>query len=118
MLSQLTIFHPRSSPSYFWKQEEGDYEAMIGELKGYKGAAKPGQLNRLRRRFQDIVAIDFFNSPLRSRVEQLLANADARRDSGIVADTRTSRRKKEFQKRTWITRPRPGIDRVSSAWLL
>jgi hypothetical protein len=95
-----------------------DYEAMIGELKRYKGAAKPGQLSRLRRRFQDIVAIDFFNSPLRSRVEQLLANADARQDSGVVGGTRTSRQKKEFRKRTWITRPRPGIDRVSSAWLI
>jgi Chromate resistance exported protein len=95
-----------------------DYEAMIAELKHYKGAAKPGQLSRLRRRFQDVVAIDFFNSPLRSRVEELLANADARQDSGVLSGTRTSRRKKEFQERTWITRPRPGIDRVSSAWLI
>jgi hypothetical protein len=95
-----------------------DYEAMIQELKRYKGASKPVQLSRLRRRFQEIVAIDFFNSPLRSRVEQLLANADARRDSGVVGGTRRSRQKKEFQKRTWITRPRPGIDRVSSAWLI
>src|SRR5712692_7267430 len=95
-----------------------DYEAMILELKRYKAAVKPGQLSRLRRRFQEISAIDFFNSPLRSRVEQLLANADARQDNGVVVGTRTSRRKKEFQKRTWMTRPRPGIDRVSSAWLI
>ena len=91
---------------------------MIGELKRYKGASKPGQLSRLRRRFQEIVAIDFFNSPLRSRVEQLLANVDARQDAGVVGGTRISRQKKEFQKRTWMTRPRPGIDRVSSAWLI
>jgi hypothetical protein len=94
-----------------------DYDAIIRDFKRYKGASKPGQLSRLRRRFQEIVAIDFFNSPLRSRVEQLLANADARQDTGVVRGTRTSR-KKEFQKRTWMTRPRPGIDRVSSAWLL
>ena len=61
----------------FLEARARDYEAIIGELKRYKGAAKTSQLNRLRRRFQDIVAIDFFNSPLRSRVEQLLANADA-----------------------------------------
>src|SRR6266851_1789645 len=95
-----------------------DYEAMILELKRYKGAVKPGQLSRLRRRFQEISAIDFFNSPLRSRVEQLLANADARQDTSVEGGRRTSRHKKEFQKRTWITRPRPGIDRVSSAWLI
>src|SRR6266852_246512 len=95
-----------------------DYEALIRELKRYKAASKPGQLTRLRRRFQKIVAIDFFSSPLRSRVEQLLANADARRDTGVAGGTRTARQKKEFQKRTWMTRPHPGIDRVSSAWLI
>jgi len=95
-----------------------DYEALIRELKGCKTASKPGQLSRFRRHFQEIVAIDFFNSPLRSRVEQLLANADARGDTGVPGGTRTSRQKKEFHKRTWMTRPRPGIDRVSSAWLI
>lgn len=29
-----------------------------------------------------------------------------------------SSRKRKFQNRTWMTRPRPGIDRVSSAWLI
>src|SRR6266536_1918877 len=95
-----------------------DYEAMIRELKRGKAAAKPGQLRRLRRRFQEIVAIDFFNSPLRSRVEQLLASADARGDASLTGGARASRQKKEFQKRTWVTRPRPGIDRVSSAWMI
>ena len=95
-----------------------DYEALIRELKRYQNALKPGQLSRLRRRFEEIVAIDFFNSPLRSRVEQLLANADARPDTAAAAGKRTSHQKKEFQKRIWMTRPRPGIDRVSSAWLI
>ena len=95
-----------------------EYAAIILELKRNKGASRPGQLSRLRRRFEETIAIDFFNSPLRSRTEQLLANADARRDPDGAGGKRTSRRKKEFQKRTWITRPRPGIDRVSSAWLI
>jgi hypothetical protein len=101
----------------FLEARSRDYEAMIRELKRSKAAAKRGQLSRLRRRFQEIAAIDFFNSPLRSRVEQLLANADARQDAG-VRGTHTSRQKDEFQKRIWMTRPRPGIDRVSSAWLI
>jgi hypothetical protein len=101
----------------FLEARAKDYEAIILELKRYKGASSPGQLSRLRHRFEEIVAIDFFNSPLRSRVEQLLANADARRDTH-AAGKPTSRQKKEFQKRTWMTRPRPSIDRVSSAWLI
>jgi hypothetical protein len=108
----------RELSELFLEARGKDYEAMIRELKRHKGALKPGQLSRLRRRFEEIVAIDFFNSPLRSRVEQLLANADARPDTAAAAGKRTSRQKKEFQKRTWMTRPRPGIDRVSSAWLI
>jgi hypothetical protein len=108
----------RELSELFLEARGKDYEAMIRELKRHKGALKPGQLSRLRRRFEEIVAIDFFNSPLRSRVEHLLANADARPDTAAAAGKRTSHRKKEFQKRTWMTRPRPGIDRVSSAWLI
>jgi hypothetical protein len=95
-----------------------DYDAVMRELKRCKTASKPGQLSRLRRRFQEVVAIDFFNSPLRSRVEQLLANADARLQANVATGRRTSRQKQQFQKRVWMTRPRPGIDRVSSAWLI
>src|SRR5207247_10281441 len=72
----------------------------------------------LRLRFQDICCSDVFNSRLRSRVAPLSANADARQDSGVVGGTRRSHQKREFQKTTWITRPRPGIARVSSAWLI
>jgi hypothetical protein len=95
-----------------------DYEAIILELKRSKGALKPGQLSRFHRRFEEIVAIDFFSSPLRSRVEQLLANADARHGVKAAGNKGMSRRRKDFQKRIWMTRPRPGIDRVSSAWLI
>jgi hypothetical protein len=65
----------RDLSELFLEARGKDYEAIILELKRYKGASRPGQLSRLRRRFEEIVAIDFFNSPLRSRVEQLLANA-------------------------------------------
>jgi hypothetical protein len=35
---------------------------------------------------------------------------------GLIGKGRVS--KMEYQERAWITRPRPGIDRVSSAWLI
>ncbi len=117
-VESIDNFPSKELSEIFLEARGRDYDAMIRELKRYKGGSKPGQLSRLRRRFQEIAAIDFFNSPLRSRVEQLLASADAQQDTGVVGGARPSRRKKEFQKRTWMTRPRPGIDRVSSAWLI
>jgi hypothetical protein len=71
-------------------------------------------LSRLRRRFQEIAATDFFANPLHGRVEAVLASADE-------ADASSPKRKAkaaEYRNRVWITRPRPGIDRVSSAWLI
>ncbi len=96
-----------------------DYEKLIAELKKRAGKNKgePGEIARLRRRLQEIAAIDFFNSPLRSRAEALLESADSVGQSkGIPASARKLR--KEYVGRAWVTRPRPGIDRVSSAWLI
>jgi hypothetical protein len=96
-----------------------DYEALTSELKKVltqSRAVRPARrLNRLRRRFQEITAIDFFDSPSRGRVEELLARAD---EPEKERGKNRKRRFGEYANRWWITRPRPGIDRVSSAWLI
>jgi hypothetical protein len=96
-----------------------DYDAVIRDLKKLGGKAKrdPAELARLRRRIQEIAAIDFFNSPLRGRAEALLKSADSIGTSKAIPAT-GRKFKKEYLDRTWVTRLRPGIDRVSSAWLI
>lgn len=92
-----------------------DYASLIDELKKIKRSADASsQIARFRRRFQEIAAIDFFDSPLRSRAEGLLTRAT---EPAIIHDS-ASGKTKNFRQRTWVTRPRPGIDRVSSAWLI
>ncbi len=92
-----------------------DYQAILREARNLRGNSLPNpKLTRLRRRFQEVVVIDFFTSPLRSRLEAVLAKAD---DSGFPAAP-AARTRKNFRGRTWVTRHRPGIDRVSSAWLI
>lgn len=96
-----------------------DYEALIADLKklGRKRKHEPGEIARFRRRLQEITAIDFFNSPMRGRAEALLESADSIGQSKVIP-TSGRKDKKEYLDREWITRPRPGIDRVSSAWLI
>lgn len=96
-----------------------DYEALIADLKkvGRKRKHEPGEIARFRRRLQEIAAIDFFNSPMRSRAEALLENADSIGQSKVIP-TSARKDKKKYLERKWITRTRPGIDRVSSAWLI
>ena len=103
----------------FLEARARDYEEIARNLRqmSAKVARSNGQLARLRRRLQEIMAIDFFKSPWRSRVEALLEKAEnpqpgPRLEKGKVPV------KKEFRGRVWITRPRPGIDRSASAWLI
>jgi hypothetical protein len=73
-------------------------------------------LNRIRRRFLEIQDIDFFENSWRGRVEALLIRLD---EPEVAASGRSLKSKAgEYNNRVWMTRPRPGIDRVSSAWLI
>jgi hypothetical protein len=97
-----------------------DYQKLTHEAKrllALPPTRRPsGRLNRIRRRFLELTDIDFFENPLRARLEKLLAQAD---ESEAARSWRDKKRKsREFLNRVWMTRPRPGIDRVSSAWLI
>lgn len=94
------------------------YEAMITELRKITRSkhSNTNGLARIRRKLREVNEIDFFNNPLRSRLEMLLAHAEDR--SSVEPVKAVDVKKKSYQKRIWITRPRPGIDRVSSAWLI
>jgi len=95
-----------------------DYDRLLSELKklvSLPHSQRPArQLSRLRCRFHEITASDFFGNPLRKRVETFLARAD---EVEAVSPKRKARLA-EHRHRIWVTRPRPGIDRVSSAWLI
>jgi hypothetical protein len=96
-----------------------DYQELIRELQKVSSVApykrSSSRMSRLRARFREIVEIDFFNSPLQKRVDELLARAD----TPPAAKDRTSKvHSKDYMDRLWVTRPRPGIDRSASAWLI
>jgi hypothetical protein len=75
------------------------------------------RLSRLRTRYQEITEVDFFDSPLQKRVGELLARADEARVSLNKPET-TQVDPRDYKKRLWVTRPRPGVDRSASAWLI
>lgn len=111
---------PERLEQLFIETRSHDYQKLLHELKtllSLAPARRPaGRLNRIRRRFPEIVEIDFFESPLRGRIEKLLTQAD---ESADEKPGRNQKRKpREYLNRLWMTRPYPGIDRVSSAWLI
>ena len=66
--------------------------------------------------------IDFFGGAGRDRVLTLLGQLEDRAAgsgrSPAPAATAESEQLSAYQKRLWITRPRPGVDRMASAWLI
>jgi hypothetical protein len=98
-----------------------EYQQLIGELEKFSSLPVQkravGRLSRLRSRFQEIVEIDFFDSPLQKRVGELLARADQGRVARRVPE-RARIDPKEYKNRVWVTRPRPGVDRCACAWLI
>jgi hypothetical protein len=102
---------------HFVSARSKEYAALARDLLRAlrKAAPTAAQQTRLRKRFQEIVERDYFGSPERAKVERLLAKMDARPQSPQAAPARG---RKEYRKRTWVTRHRPGIDRVASAWLI
>jgi len=103
----------------FRELRKPDYESLLREIRGLKRSV-PGfstQLSRFKRRYEDIVEIDFFECSLKTQAGMALRNAEHPIEA-TVAPRRGKVKKSEYQNRAWVTRPRPGIDRVSSAWLI
>jgi len=101
----------------FVEARSRDYQRLLHEAKKMlslrEAQRSKGGVTRIRRRMQELRDIEFFENPLRVRLEKVLAKLDQE------VTGRTRRRKSgEYVNRIWITRPRPGIDRVSSAWLI
>jgi hypothetical protein len=98
-----------------------EYQELIRQVQEFSDTPRPkqavGRLSRLRSRFQYIVEVDFFDSSLQKRVEELLAKADGARLTTNRAETRKINTQ-DYKNRVWVTRPRPGVDRCSSAWLI
>ena len=101
-------------------------EAEYGELgvavrallkRGRKESASSDALEKLKKQFRTIREVDFFEAPRGNEIEVLLrraAESTPNRKSPATAKLALNR----FQGRTWVTRPRPEIDRVGSAWLI
>jgi hypothetical protein len=78
-------------------------------------SAFENKLDRFRKQFREINQTDFFNCPKAQDVEMLLRKLEGDQ-RGEVISTKVNAR--EYRGRTWLTRPRPEIDRVGSAWLI
>lgn len=118
-VASIDNLSPPQLKARFSEARAREYQGLIQEIKDLTegdGKRMSGtRLSRLRNRFQEIVEVDFFDSPLQVRVRELLEHAS------IASAAKSGRAKiqtKDYKNRVWVTRPRPGVDRCASAWLI
>ena len=100
----------------FSEARADDYRQLLADAEGAQSSkVSPTHIARLQQRFQEISGIDFFGSPMRGQVERALAELNAPRNTG---PDRMKISPGAYRGRIWVTRPRPGVDRVMSAWLI
>jgi hypothetical protein len=98
-----------------------DYGALRKALQSFIAGRKKmdadeavSELEPLTRQFREVRAVDFFDSPRGHDVSMLLRRAEGPKRSRRLETLDA----KQYQGKTWLTRPRPEIDRVGSAWLI
>ena len=110
----------------FQEARDADYAALLEELTLLEKAGREDtdrriadDLQRLRRRLEGVMAIDFFEAPNRAetlaacqRCEMLIQTPNPVLEAIVIADLSA------YRNRRWVTRESPHIDRVASAWLI
>jgi hypothetical protein len=98
-------------------------EALTGLIKDQKARkTNPdtfvNQLQRLKGRFQEIQAIDYFQCSRGEDVQMLFQKAAAFESPTKKSVAPKRLQVADYKGKLWLTRPRPEIDRVGSAWLI
>ncbi|MBI5101413.1 MAG: chromate resistance protein [Nitrospirae bacterium] len=122
----------------FNERQEGEYQAIakvLDDIESKVSSIKKGssaqdakaiseQLTKALRIFEEARKTDFFTSKtgnvLRARIDAL--NTMIKGFAGTVTEAKApvirSRKLNEYQRKMWVTRKRPFIDRMASAWLI
>jgi hypothetical protein len=117
--------------SMFQSARKGEYEKIIQEARtlqnrfsaDFSATAETmtklkSQLSRLKSKYDEIVATDFFSAPERSAAEIVLADLHSQVTGAPKTKAAVKRSIKELKGRTWVTRENVFVDRIASAWLV
>lgn len=117
----IRLFHDAREEDYRRLAER--YRKLLRDLdrtaKGAPAARRADELARLARELERLREIDFFDAPGFQEVKRLKETIDMRlHPQGSPAPTRVQVQLDSLKRRRWVTRPRPHVDRIASAWLI
>ncbi len=112
----------------FHELRKKDYEAINSAItKLEKLASKKdsepqrlkANLEKVRNEFTEIARIDFFGSPLAKKIQSRLGQFEEKlAGPKLKSEGLPSYKTNDYQHKKWVTRPRPHVDRLGSAWLI
>jgi len=111
----------------FRAARSADYQKVAADIRAHKGSkaghrrtrsVRDRDLRRFRERLAAIVARDHFRSPARADAERALKEIERADGQRGRPASHAKLAREDFKRRIWVTRPRPGIDRMASAWLI
>ena len=91
---------------------------ILARSKKRKPQTLTAELEKLQRRFDEIRDRDHFTSPSAHDAQMLLQQIGKLLAPKGAAGALPKLDPIKFKGKTWLTRPRPGIDRAGSAWLI
>ena len=117
----IRLFHEAREPEF--RRLAGRYRKLLLSLDRKSAATRPrvqAELAQLEKEYEKLHELDFFNAPTGAEVERLREaiamrtrpSEEPRRREKATGDLR------ELRGRQWITRRRPHVDRLASAWLI
>ena len=112
----------------FRRTRQEAYEALSADAEKLlkRGAPARGSrpcaraVQQLKERVAAVERIDFFGSAGRDRMVTLIQQLEARGrpPSAPSSPGSIAAKSSQYSGRLWVTRPRPGVDRMASAWLI
>jgi hypothetical protein len=117
----IRLFHEAREPEF--RRLAGRYRKLLQNLDRKSAATSQrvqAELGQLEREYEKLHELDFFDAPAGAEVERLREaiamrtrpSEEPKRREKVAGDLR------ELRGRQWITRRRPHVDRLASAWLI
>ena len=109
----------------FNEARAADYKELAANCQSVLSRNKKGktrelslEFTKLKQRFGEIKEIDYFDAPAAHDAQMLLQRVEKTLGTITGAASVQKLEPSRFVGKTWLTRPRPGIDRAGSAWLI
>src|SRR4029453_2361923 len=118
----VQLFHEARNTDY--RRLGGRYRKLLQSLGRKSAATNPrvlAELTQLQRDYEKLRELDFFEAPAGAEVERLREAIDMRTrpsEEPKREDKAAATQLRDLRGRQWVTRRRPHVDRLASAWLI